>query len=150
MVWDLPVAHCCFNVHELLCSGSNEKVYYPNSVLASKPISNFYRSPDQWDTIDFQIHATTPVEKIGLLKEKMTKYIEGLPQYWYPTFRLLCKDIEDSNRMKMALWMQHHMNYQVNFLRTILCSSMKATESNNDTDYGMWPCRGASDSTDNL
>lgn len=111
----LPLAHCLF-VHDLLCSGSNEKVYYPNSVLASKPISNFYRSPDQWDSIDFQIHATTPVEKIGLLKEKMTKYIEGLPQYWYPTFRLVCKDIEDSNRMKMALWMQHHMNYQVNFL----------------------------------
>lgn len=80
------------------------------------------------------------MEKIGLLKEKMTKYIEGLPQYWYPTFRLVCKDIEDSNRMKMALWMQHHMNYQVNFLHIILWSSVKAKESNNDTDYGMWHC----------
>jgi small-conductance mechanosensitive channel len=96
------------------CSGSNEKVYYPNSVLASKPISNFYRSPDQWDAIDFQIHASTPVEKIGILKEKMTKYIESLPQFWYPTFRVLCKDIEDSNRMKMSIWMQHHLNFQVN------------------------------------
>lgn len=97
-------------------SGSNEKVYYPNSVLASKPISNLYRSPDQWDAIEFQIHSSTPCEKIGILKERMTKYIESLPQYWYPTFRLVCKDIEDSNRMKMALWMQHHMNFQVRHL----------------------------------
>lgn len=99
-------------LNTIFLSGSNEKVYYPNSVLASKPISNFYRSPDQWDTIDFQIHASTPVEKIGILKEKMTKYIESLPQFWYPTFRVLCKDIEDSNRMKMSIWMQHHLNFQ--------------------------------------
>ncbi|KAG0617287.1 hypothetical protein M758_5G179000 [Ceratodon purpureus] len=99
-------------LNTIFLSGSNEKVYYPNSVLASKPISNLYRSPDQWDAIEFQIHSTTPCEKIGILKEKMNKYIESLPQYWYPTFRLVCKDIEDSNRMKMALWMQHHMNFQ--------------------------------------
>ncbi|XP_024367346.1 mechanosensitive ion channel protein 10 isoform X1 [Physcomitrium patens] len=99
-------------LNTIFLSGSNEKVYYPNSVLASKPISNLYRSPDQWDAIEFQIHSSTPCEKIGILKERMTKYIESLPQYWYPTFRLVCKDIEDSNRMKMALWMQHHMNFQ--------------------------------------
>ena len=27
---------------------------------------------------------------------------------------------------------------------------MKAKESDNDTDYGMWPCRGTSKSTDNF
>jgi hypothetical protein len=116
-------------------SGSNEKVYYPNSILASKPISNYNRSPDQWDAIDFQIHATTPVEKIGILKEQMGKYIESLPQFWYPTFRLLCKDIEDSNRMKMSLWMQHHLNFQVQLLNTqphnsnLLCNNLYNKDS---------------------
>ena len=33
----------------------NEKVYYPNSVLATKPISNYYRSPDMGDTVEFSI-----------------------------------------------------------------------------------------------
>ncbi|CAK9864890.1 unnamed protein product, partial [Sphagnum jensenii] len=117
-------------LNTILLSGSNEKVYYPNSILASKPISNYNRSPDQWDAIDFQIHATTPVEKIGILKEQMGKYMESLPQFWYPTFRLLCKDIEDSNRMKMSLWMQHHLNFQVQLLDTqphnsnLLCNNL--------------------------
>ncbi|CAM6083188.1 unnamed protein product [Calypogeia fissa] len=99
-------------LNTILLSGSNEKIYYPNSVLATKAISNYYRSPDQWDSIEFQIHSGTPVEQLGLLKERMTKYIEGLPQFWYPVFRIVCKDIEDSTRMKMALWIQHHLNYQ--------------------------------------
>jgi len=88
-------------------------MYYPNSILAATTMSNLYRRPDQWDAIEFQIQSTTPCEKIDFMKEKMTKYIEGLHQYWYTTFRLVCKDIEDRNRMKMALSMQHHINFQV-------------------------------------
>lgn len=52
---------------------SNEKVYYPNSVLATKPITNYYRSPDMGDTVDFSIAFTTPLEKIGLMKEKIKR-----------------------------------------------------------------------------
>ncbi|KAE8654616.1 hypothetical protein F3Y22_tig00117048pilonHSYRG01058 [Hibiscus syriacus] len=37
-----------------------ETVYYPNSVLATKPISNYYRSPDMAEIIDFSIDFTTP------------------------------------------------------------------------------------------
>ncbi|XAR57576.1 hypothetical protein NMG60_11025766 [Bertholletia excelsa] len=49
----------------------NEMIYYPNSVLAMKPISNFYRSPDMGDSLEFSIDFTTPVEKIGALKGKI-------------------------------------------------------------------------------
>jgi small-conductance mechanosensitive channel len=49
----------------------NEKVYYPNSVLATKPISNYYRSPDMGDSVEFSIDFMTPVERIGMLKEKI-------------------------------------------------------------------------------
>ncbi|KAJ7297361.1 hypothetical protein O6H91_Y061400 [Diphasiastrum complanatum] len=93
-------------------SGSNEKIYYPNSVLANKAISNFYRSPDQCDGIEFQVHVSTSIEKLGALKERMQSYIESLPQFWYPDFGIICKDIEDHNKMKMGLWMQHHLNFQ--------------------------------------
>lgn len=53
----------------------NEKIYYPNSVLATKAISNFYRSPDMGDSLEFSIDFMTPVEKIGDLKEKILKYV---------------------------------------------------------------------------
>lgn len=51
----------------------NEKIYYPNSVLATKAIGNFYRSPDMSDSTDFSIDFKTPAEKIGALKEKIKK-----------------------------------------------------------------------------
>lgn len=53
----------------------NQKIIYPNSVLATKPISNYYRSPDMGDAIDFCIHISTPMEKIAVMKEKITRYI---------------------------------------------------------------------------
>lgn len=49
----------------------NEKIYYPNSVLATKPISNFYRSPDMNDSIEFAIDVATSVECIGALKARV-------------------------------------------------------------------------------
>ncbi|GKE55853.1 mechanosensitive ion channel protein 10-like protein [Tanacetum coccineum] len=51
----------------------NEKIYYPNSVLSTKPISNFYRSPDMGDSVEFSIDFATSIEKIGQLKEKIKK-----------------------------------------------------------------------------
>ena len=49
----------------------NEKIYYPNAVLMSKPISNFYRSPEMWDALDFTIDAATPMELIIALKKSI-------------------------------------------------------------------------------
>ncbi|KAI5068325.1 hypothetical protein GOP47_0016670 [Adiantum capillus-veneris] len=99
-------------LNTVLLSSCNEKLYYPNSLLCTKPISNYYRSPDMWDSIEFQIHMRTPLEKIAELKDRIQKHIEGLPQYWYPEFKVVCKDIEDCTKMKMAMWMRHHLNYQ--------------------------------------
>lgn len=77
-----------------------------------KAISNYYRSPDQGDAIEFQIIMSTPVEKLGVLKERMQRYIEGLPQFWYPDFRIICDKIQDSNKMNMNIWMRHRLNFQ--------------------------------------
>ncbi|KAH7282114.1 hypothetical protein KP509_35G012600 [Ceratopteris richardii] len=99
-------------LNTILLSPINEKVYYPNFLLCTKPISNYHRSPDMGDSIEFQIHMLTPLEKITELKDRIQKHIEGLPQYFYPEFRVLCKDIEDSTKMKMAIYFRHHLNYQ--------------------------------------
>ena len=52
----------------------NTKIIYPNGVLATKPITNYYRSPDMGDSIEFCIHISTPVEKIAAMKERITRY----------------------------------------------------------------------------
>ena len=51
-----------------------EKIYYPNSVLAFKPISNFYRSPQSMaDSVEFAIDVHTKDEKIKDLRKKIKK-----------------------------------------------------------------------------
>ncbi|KAJ7958399.1 Mechanosensitive ion channel protein [Quillaja saponaria] len=91
---------------------NNEKVYYPNSVLAIKPITNYYRSPDMGDGVEFSIDFTTPVERIGALKEKIKKYLERNPQHWHPNHGVVVKEIENVNQLKMALYVNHTMNFQ--------------------------------------
>lgn len=49
----------------------NEKIFYPNAVLLTKPISNFYRSPDMSDSIKFSVDVSTAIESIGALKSKI-------------------------------------------------------------------------------
>ncbi|XP_074364826.1 mechanosensitive ion channel protein 10-like [Apium graveolens] len=89
-----------------------EKIYYPNSVLATKPISNFYISPNMGDSLKFSIYFRTPVKKIGSLREKIKKYLERTPQYWHPNHNLVVKEIENVNKIKMALFFNHTMNFQ--------------------------------------
>ncbi|XXG40779.1 hypothetical protein AAC387_Pa01g1412 [Persea americana] len=48
----------------------NEKIYCPNATLATKPIGNFYRSPDMSDSVEFSVDVSTSMESIGALKER--------------------------------------------------------------------------------
>lgn len=49
----------------------NAKVIFPNSVLSQKPITNYYRSPDMGEAVEFLVHIATPPEKIALIKQKI-------------------------------------------------------------------------------
>lgn len=90
----------------------NEKIYYPNSALATKPISNFYRSPEMGDSVEFTVDASTSIEKIGALKERIAKYLESKPQHWHPKHSVAVLDIQNLSTMKMALYTQHTINHQ--------------------------------------
>ncbi|KAL7613055.1 hypothetical protein Lser_V15G04981 [Lactuca serriola] len=90
----------------------NQKIIYPNSVLATKPIANYYRSPDMQDAVEFCIHVSTPSEKIGLMKERILSYIENKSDHWYPAPIICLRDIEDMNRLKISIWPSHRMNFQ--------------------------------------
>lgn len=121
----------------------NEKIFYPNSVLAIKPISNFYRSPDMGDSFEFSVDYRTPVEKIGALKEKIKKYLERTPQYWHPNQSVVVKEIENMNKIKMALFFNHTMNFQnfgeKNRRRTELILEMKKMFDELNIKYDLLP-----------
>jgi hypothetical protein len=40
------------------------------------------------------------------------RYIESKPKYWSPKHSVLVKEIENVDRMKMSLCVQHTMNHQ--------------------------------------
>ncbi|MED6115380.1 hypothetical protein PIB30_089903 [Stylosanthes scabra] len=122
---------------------NNEKVYYPNSVLAMKPISNYYRSPDMGDGVEFAIDFSTPAEKIGALKEKVKRYLERNPQYWHPNHGLQVKEIENVNKLKMGVYVVHTMNFQEfgekNKRRTELVIELKKILEELDIRYNLLP-----------
>ncbi|KMZ62548.1 Mechanosensitive ion channel family protein [Zostera marina] len=101
----------------------NEKIYYPNAVLSTKPISNFFRSPDMYDNIDFSVGFSTTVETIGVLKSRIKTYIESKPMYWYPTHNIVINTIHDVNKINMSLYFRHTITYQ-----DIVARIMRKTE----------------------
>ncbi|GLU10113.1 hypothetical protein SLE2022_269350 [Rubroshorea leprosula] len=90
----------------------NEKVYYPNSVLATKPIGNFYRSPEMGDSVEFAIDVSTSVEQIKALKVKIKEYLENDPETWHSEHSVVVKDFDDVNKIKMVLFVKHTINFQ--------------------------------------
>ncbi|XP_059637231.1 mechanosensitive ion channel protein 6-like [Cornus florida] len=90
----------------------NQKIIYPNSVLATKSIGNYYRSPDMGDAIDFCTHISTPLEKISMMKEKIMRCIEDNSDHWNPAPMIVMRDLEDMNRLKWSIWLSHRMNFQ--------------------------------------
>ena len=42
----------------------------------------------------------------------MARYLERTPQYWHPNHNLVVKEIENVNKIKMALFFNHTMNFQ--------------------------------------
>ncbi|XP_016455703.1 mechanosensitive ion channel protein 8-like [Nicotiana tabacum] len=90
----------------------NQKIIYPNSVLSTKPISNYYRSPDMGDSVDFCIHISTPMEKIAMMKDRITRYIENRSDHWHPAPLIVMRDVENLNGIKWSVWPSHTMNHQ--------------------------------------
>ncbi|XP_043708605.1 mechanosensitive ion channel protein 6-like [Telopea speciosissima] len=90
----------------------NLKITYPNTQLAQLPISNFYRSPDMGDSIDFCVHVSTPLEKIDLMKQRILRYADRKEDHWCPGSMVVLRDVEDMNRLKISVWVTHRINHQ--------------------------------------
>ncbi|KAM3344241.1 mechanosensitive ion channel protein 6-like [Capsicum galapagoense] len=90
----------------------NQKIIYPNSTLSTRPIGNYYRSPDMGDTVDFTVHIATPAEKIAAMKQRITSYIENRKDHWYTSPSVVLMNLEDLNRLKLSVWIRHRINHQ--------------------------------------
>ncbi|CAN8288106.1 unnamed protein product [Cochlearia groenlandica] len=90
----------------------NQKIVYPNSLLGTKPIGNYYRSPDMQDLIEFFVHIATPPEKITALKQRIFSYMENKKDHWHPSPRTVFRDMSGLNSVKIAMWPVHKMNHQ--------------------------------------
>ncbi|CAI9769783.1 unnamed protein product [Fraxinus pennsylvanica] len=121
----------------------NLKVFYPNSTLATKPISNFYRSPDMGDSIDFYVHIATPAEKIAIMKQRVVNYIENKKDHWYPSPSVVLMNIEDLHKLKLSVWIRHRMNHQDMGekwqRRALLADEMVKIFKELDIEYRLYP-----------
>ncbi|KAG2331812.1 hypothetical protein Bca4012_018687 [Brassica carinata] len=121
----------------------NEKVFYPNAVLITKSISNFYRSPDMGDFIELSIAFATPAAKIATFKKRIGEYLVQNPHHWYPEPMLMVKAIENVNKLKMNLLVQHTINFQnfaeKNVRRTELFIAIKRVLEELEIDYTLLP-----------
>ncbi|XP_062086890.1 mechanosensitive ion channel protein 6-like [Humulus lupulus] len=121
----------------------NTKIIFPNSTLATKAINNFYRSPDTGDGIEFCIHVATPADKIAAVKQRITNYVESKVEHWYPAPMIIMKDLEELNRVKMAVWLCHKMNHQDMgerySRRSLLIEEMVKTFRELDIQYRLLP-----------
>ncbi|KAJ6975118.1 hypothetical protein NC653_031076 [Populus alba x Populus x berolinensis] len=64
------------------------------------------------DAIDITIDVSTSVDDFNALKKAIQLYIESKPKHWNPKHTLLVKEIENVNKMKLTLCVQHTMNHQ--------------------------------------
>ncbi|GMI85369.1 mechanosensitive channel of small conductance-like 6 [Hibiscus trionum] len=121
----------------------NQKIIIPNSVLATKAIHNYYRSPDMGDAVEFCIHVKTPAEKIGLMKKRILSYIEYKSDHWYPNPMIIFKELEELNRVRIAVWLTHRMNHQdmgERFARrALLVEEMVKIFNDLDIKYRLYP-----------
>ncbi|CAL5421175.1 unnamed protein product [Camellia sinensis] len=90
----------------------NQRIIYPNSILSTKPISNYYRSPDMGDSIDFCVHIATPIEKIAIIRQRIISYVESKKDHWYPSPLVVLMDLVGLNDLKLLVWLRHRMNHQ--------------------------------------
>ncbi|CAH8288720.1 unnamed protein product [Eruca vesicaria subsp. sativa] len=121
----------------------NEKIFYPNATLISKPISNFYRSPDMGDAVEFSIAFSTPAAKIATLKEKIGEFLVQNPNNWYPEPLLMVKAIENVNKLNLNVLFQYTMNFQnfveKNLRRTEMVINLKRILEELEIDYTLLP-----------
>eukprot|EP00127_Corallochytrium_limacisporum_P007455 Clim_evm58s251 gene=Clim_evmTU58s251 len=90
-----------------------EKIYYPNTKLMRKRITNFNRSPDMWDVLEFCVAHTTTAEQIKALENEVYKFMaQNNADFHADGLMFVCDGLGFDNRILIKCWFQHTANWQ--------------------------------------
>nr|XP_043624970.1 mechanosensitive ion channel protein 10-like [Erigeron canadensis] len=94
----------------------NEKIYYPNSILATKCISNLDRSSEMKDIVKFDLDVPASDEKVSAIKAKIKMYINSNAHLWQPNHSVRVTESEgvtesEDVKVKMRLYVTHTTNF---------------------------------------
>ncbi|KAK0600430.1 hypothetical protein LWI29_014887 [Acer saccharum] len=65
------------------------------------------------DAVEFCVHLSTPAQKIIAMKGRIIEIIEEKKKdHWYLAPSFIFKDVEELNRLRIAIWLTHKMNHQ--------------------------------------
>lgn len=104
-----------------------------SSILTSKPSMDLQRVIETW--IGFvEYNYVTLCE---------CSYVENKTDHWQPAPMIVLKDVEDLNRLKIAVWLSHRMNHQDMgerwVRRALLVEEMVKIFRELDIEYRMLP-----------
>ncbi|XP_010061130.2 mechanosensitive ion channel protein 6 [Eucalyptus grandis] len=121
----------------------NLKIRHPNSVLATKAISNYNRSTEMVEIINFCLHISTPMGKINKLKKRIERDVESRSNHWHPNPMVLIRDLEDMNKITMTLWLVHRIKHHDNkgrlMRRAALIENLIEIFRQEEIEYRMLP-----------
>ncbi|URE27363.1 Mechanosensitive ion channel [Musa troglodytarum] len=85
----------------------NQKITYPNTLLATLPIGNFYRSPDMGNrsTLCSRCDSGLPVIRPLQVHGEQDGTL-------VPNPAVVLRDVDDMNRLRVSIWMRHRINFQ--------------------------------------
>lgn len=104
--------------YTLLHRADGYEVTIPNSILASKVIFNYRRSPPQSESITVYAHINTSIDQIRALENGMIEFTAQHSRDFRPKVDLSIdeirepRDTEPQGTLKIRLWINHRLNFQ--------------------------------------
>lgn len=88
------------------------KIVLQNSKLVDSSIVNFYQGFAMGDKIDFDVHLSTPLTMIELLRERIILFMERSGHWHSGTRVVLQEDIDNTKKkLKISIIMQHRLKF---------------------------------------
>lgn len=78
----------------------------------TKLIVNVRRSGDMGEVITVSIDFRTPTERLHLLRERLTEWVNNQSRDFSTGFDVRVSDIVDMNKLVLSMWLPHKGNWQ--------------------------------------
>ncbi|KAI3637585.1 hypothetical protein MIR68_004234 [Amoeboaphelidium protococcarum] len=99
-------------LYTVLEKWDGQVIYSPNSVLATKDITNVRRSPNQIETVEVHLAYDTSAELIQTFRQKLNEYVQTESKDFMPKIDLVPFEIEAMNKIKYYIYLEHRNNWQ--------------------------------------